>query len=63
MRDIPNAGNVAVTLRHGQSVVVIVDENGRAVAAVAPTPSNVGKVTLVVRAPKTVRIIRERDDD
>jgi hypothetical protein len=42
---------------------VIVDENGRAVAAVAPTPSNVGKVTLVVRAPKTVRIIRERDDD
>jgi sRNA-binding carbon storage regulator CsrA len=62
MRDIPNAGNVAVTLRHGQSVV-IVDENGRAVAAVAPTPSNVGKVTLGVRAPKTVRILRERDDD
>ena len=62
MRNIPDAGNVAVTLRHGQSVV-IVDEDGRAVAAVAPTPSNVGKVTLVVRAPKTVRILRERDDD
>jgi hypothetical protein len=62
MRDIPNAGNVAVTLRHGQSVVVI-DEQGRAVAAIAPPPSNVGKVTLVVRAPKTVRILRERDDD
>jgi hypothetical protein len=62
MRNIPDAGNVAVTLRHGQSVVVI-DEQGRAVAAIAPTPSNVGKVTLVVRAPKTVRIIRERDDD
>ena len=62
MRDIPNAGNVAVTLRHGQSVVVI-DEQGRAVAAIAPTPSHVGKVSLVVRAPKTVRILRERDDD
>jgi hypothetical protein len=43
--------------------VVVIDEQGRAVAAIAPTPSNVGKVTLVVRAPKTVRILRERDDD
>ena len=62
MRDIANAGNVAVTLRQGQSVAII-DENGRHVAIIAPTPKHVGKMHLVVRAPKSIRIIRERDGD
>ncbi len=62
MRDIENAGNVAVTLRQGQSVVIL-DENGRCVAIVAPTPKHVGKMHLVVRAPKSIRVIREKDAD
>lgn len=62
MRDIANAGNVAVTLRQGQSVAII-DENGRHVAIIAPTPKHTGKMHLVVRAPKSIRVIRERDGD
>ena len=60
MRDIDNAGNVAMTLRHGQSVSLVHPDG--TVCVVAPTPKQVGKCHIVIIAPKAVRIERNKED-
>lgn len=53
-----DAGKVAVTLSQGQSVSLVHPDG--TVCVVAPTPKQVGKCHLVIMAPKTVRIERDK---
>ena len=62
MRDIANAGNVAVTLRQGESIALL-DENGEPIAIFAPRPKQRWRMHVFIRAPKSIRILRERDGD
>ena len=62
MRELDNAGNVAVTLRQGESIALL-DENGETLAIFAPRPKQRWRMHIVVRAPKSIRVIREKDAD
>jgi len=52
-------GQVAMTLRHGQSVSLVHPDG--TVCVVAPTPKQVGKCHIVIIAPKAVRIERDKE--
>ena len=52
-------GHVAMTLRHGQRVSLIHPDG--TVCIVEPTPKQVGKCHIVIIAPKTVRIERDKE--
>ena len=58
MRD-PLHGQVAMTLRHGQSVSLVHPDG--TVCVVAPTPKQIGKCHIVIIAPKAVRIERDKE--
>ena len=60
MIDSTKTGQVAMTLRHGQSVSLVHPDG--TVCVVAPTPKQVGKCHIVIIAPKAVRIERNKDD-
>lgn len=55
-----DTGQVAMTLRHGQSVSLVHPDG--TVCVVAPTPKQVGKCHIVIIAPKAVRIERHKED-
>jgi hypothetical protein len=59
MIDSTNTGQVAMTLRHGQSVSLVHPDG--TVCVVAPTPKQVGKCHIVIIAPKAVRIERDKE--
>jgi hypothetical protein len=59
MHDVKDAGRVAMTLKPGEACV-LVDETGRRLAAVLPNERHAGKMQIVVCAPRSVRIIREK---
>jgi hypothetical protein len=48
-----------MTLKPGEACV-LVDETGRRLAAVLPNERHAGKMQIVVCAPRSVRIIREK---
>ena len=52
-------GQVAMTLRHGQSVSLVHPDG--TVCVVAPTPKQIGKCHIVIIAPKAVRIERDKE--
>ena len=52
-------GHVAMTLRHGQRVSLIHPDG--TVCIVEPTPKQFGKCHIVIIAPKTVRIERDKE--
>ena len=52
-------GHVAMTLRHGQRVSLIHPDG--TVCIVEPTPKQFGKCHIVITAPKTVRIERDKE--
>ena len=59
MIDSTNTGQVAMTLRHGQSVSLVHPDG--TVCVVAPTPKQIGKCHIVIIAPKAVRIERDKE--
>lgn len=59
MIDNTNTGQVAMTLRHGQSVSLVHPDG--TVCVVAPTPKQIGKCHIVIIAPKAVRIERDKE--
>ena len=60
MIDSTKTGQVAMTLRHGQSVSLVHPDG--TVCVVAPTPKQIGKCHIVIIAPKAVRIERNKED-
>lgn len=59
MFEVENAGRLVMTLKHDEAAIVI-DEDGRRVAAILPNAKGPHETSIVVCAPRSMRIIRER---
>lgn len=55
---IEEHGIVALTIR-AKDCIVITDRDGNRIATIAPSDQQLGKVRLIVQAPKDIKIHRE----
>ena len=58
LKHLEGHGIVALTVRAKDSIVIM-DKDGNRLAVVAPSDQQLGKVKLIIQAPKEIRIHRE----